>query len=329
MYQGNQRLLLALAVNIIHIFSHGIFYPLGNEAKSEFLRPKLEDNILKDDIYRECFRLYLSQDKIDHLLSFWEDCQLYKNYTFEHPKRIKPMLKNIIETYLTKSSSKYIELPEEITEQIYRYNNIQINIKENADDSNNGNELLDKAVLYVYKKLEIHFPSFLKSKQAFYVDVPYRWLDDFKNYHNALQYSVRTRMCEYSVTDKATGFAYQMGKGRISNPNSCFQLSDIPIIFGQVLKHDIYRDNNAKQVRVPQHVGLIPHYIDKHGIDHIEEEGEEEESDNVIPRTNLYIPVTSATSGGNTAYGFATLADNLSTGNSTGRNKSDGEDEYF
>lgn len=287
LFQGYERLLLALVVNISHIASHGIFYPLGLEGKDENLRPQLETHILTDDIYKECFRLYLSQDNLEKYLNFWEDCQTFKKFTSGYSKRVMPMLKKIIDAYIEEDSNMYIDLPSEIRKEILSYYK--------SPNDKNGFLILDKAIYHVYSLLENHFPHFLKSKQSYYVDIPYKWLHDFKNFHPALQFAVRIRMCENAVTDKTTGFSYQMIKGRIVNTNSCYQLSDIPKLLGISMKVVEEAKNNIGLMK-PVDAAHIPKRDDDTGVD-------------VETRNNVYIPQTCMNNdnGGITGYEFATL----------------------
>lgn len=305
LFQGKHRLLFALAVNIAHLFSHGIFYPLGQEMKDENLRPQLATHILTDDIYKECFRLYLNQDGLDNNLSFWEDCQIFKKFTVGYKKRVIPMLKKIIENYLTKSSNKYIELPNEMKEEIFAFYN--------GSNPNNvdGSLILDKAILYIYNFLESHFNSFLKSKQSYYVDIPYRFIHDFTYFHPALQYAVRIRMCENVVTDKNTGFAYPMSKGRITNTHSCYQLSDIPQLLGKsfVIRNEIKKENIcvSKPIQVQ-----MKHEIGVAGVGAMAVRATDDENElDMQTRENVYMPATCMNNdtGCTTAYGFATIGD--------------------
>lgn len=329
---GPQRIYLALTVTIIHIFSLFIYYSLGKDVKKENLRPKLQTNILIDDIYRECFRMYLSKDKLDNLLSFWEDFQLFKKFTTNHTDRVHPMLCKIVSTYISVNATKpLVILPNEVKIQILKF------YEKPTENYNNGCEVLDKASMIVYSQLENHFPWFLKSTEAEYIDQPYSWLEEYSDYHKSLQYAIRIRMCENAVTDAETGFSYPMSRGRITNPNSCFQLEDIPTIFGAYkvdLKNKIESMNQASApvdaggggggggAAVPLHhpaggkgngVGLMALYNNRMNNNNNNLIDSNDGGD-TISRGNVYIPATCATNEGCLAYGYATLATEYSVG---------------
>lgn len=309
------RIYFELTIVIFHIFSHFIYYSLSSDIKKQNLRPKLATNILVDDIYRECFRLYLTKDKLDNLLCFWEDCQLYRKFTLNHFSRVHPMLSKIISTYLSVNAVKPINIiPNEVKNSIIKY-------YENANESE-GSEILDKAAIIVYNQLENHFPWFLKSPESEYIEEPYSWLEEYADYHKSLQYSIRVRMCENAVTDKETGFSYPMSRGRITNPNSCFQLEDIPSIFGTYrndLKNKIEGMNEATPLPPVMNgggVGLIAKYNAANNRNNNNDQIDPNDND-LISRGNIYLPATCQDNEGCMAYGYATLATEYSVGGFT------------
>lgn len=125
------------------------------------------------------------------------------------------MLNAIIGTYIADDSPKYINLTQNIKDNI-RKNSC---ITEECDSAS----ILNEAEERVSNTLKSLFTGFLESNYISMIDKAYSFIEYYMDLHPALKYAIRKRVYSTSVTDPTTHFQYCMGQGRIGNPNSCFK----------------------------------------------------------------------------------------------------------
>lgn len=69
-YENNYWPILVIFSSISNVFLYFAIIYQGYIPKRESQRPNLIDNILKDKVYKECFRLYLQDSNQDSLYNY-------------------------------------------------------------------------------------------------------------------------------------------------------------------------------------------------------------------------------------------------------------------